>query len=213
LQQDSKPDVGQWLEIGHITRDFPARYFVQYTDFNTLVPGSVIQAERFPQGNWKEIKKPPFGLFHRIVFNPDMVLSVHNNHDIEDFAFYPGSIVNYTKEVLNFLQPGVYSNTQPASLQLFSFHGTFAELDNDVSKLNVFGNSDSDFTLYDGVHNTNTSLLTTNQTFTGFEYVKVRPFALDGYFSVVVKIAAHAGTPAYYIVMENIVNRYEFPYD
>jgi len=213
LQQDIKPDVGQWLEIGHIARDFPARYFVQYTDFNTLVPGSVIQADRFPQGNWKEIKKPPFTLFRRVVFNPEFTASIHSDHAGETFATYASSVVWFTMSVLNYFQPGVYSDTQPASLQLFSFHGSFADLDNDVSKLKVFGNVDSDFTLYDAVHNTNTSLLTTNQSFSGFDYVKTRPFAPDGYFSLVVKIAAHADTPAYYIVMENLFNRYDFPYD
>jgi hypothetical protein len=66
--------------------------------------------------------------------------------------------------------------------------------------------------LYNAVNNTNTSFLTTNATFTGFQYFVVRPATPDGFISLVVKVLPHGSTPAYYIFMENLFDRYDFPY-
>ena len=63
ITQDNQPTTGNWMDVANVDRDFPVRYFVQYTNFNTLVPGSLIQATRLPKGNWKEIKKPTIRLF------------------------------------------------------------------------------------------------------------------------------------------------------
>jgi hypothetical protein len=213
IQQDEKPRIGRWLELGKITRELPERYFVQYTDFNTLVLGSLIRGDRFPQGQWKEVKRPSFGEFNRFVFDPDWMVSIHNNHVSQEGFLQPSTFVDYyLMPVLEYIQPGFYSQSRPANVQLFYFQGTFEELDNDVPSLEVFGGVDRFFSLHSNLTNTDTSLLTTNTVWSGFESFVARPFADDGYYSLVVKVEANAATPAYYIVMENLFRRYEFNY-
>lgn len=214
LQQGERPTIGNWMNVGYVDRDFPRRYFVQYTDFNTLVPGSLIQADRFPEGKWKEVKKTSFAEFRRVVFNPEFTVSIHDDHVNPTTFLYPNTFIEfYLFPVLNVTQPGVYSASEPASVQLFHFAGTFEELDNDASRLSVFANPDSYFTLHLDVEDIETSFLTTDQTWTGFEYFNARPATPDGYYSLVVKVLSHGNTPAYYIVMENLFRRYDFPYD
>lgn len=214
LQQDFKPSIGQWLEVGKITRNLSGRYFVQYTDDSTLVVGSLVQGTRFPQGQWKEVKRLPFPEFHRILFEDGGYIQIHNDHVNPDGFMSPYSFSNFILlPILDAIQPGVYSESVPASVQLFYFAGTFAELDNDASKLKAFGEPDSYFTFYDSVAHTDTSFLVTNTNWSGFQFLIARPFAADGYYSLVVKVLPHAGTPAYYVVIDNGMRRYEFPYN
>lgn len=206
MQLDFKPEIGEWLEVGKIYRDLPRRYFVQYLDQNTLVPGSVIQADRFPQGKWKEIKRLPFPEFHRILAGSVAVYDDHENAwpflDVEGFLFFR------MMPILEAIQPGKYAMYRtPLSMQMFYFQGTFAELDNDASKLKAFSEPDSYFTYSDGGL---TSYLSMKTSFNGFEFLVAQPSTPNGYYTFVLKMPASADNPAYYVVLENFFHRYHY---
>jgi hypothetical protein len=209
MQLDFKPEIGEWLELGRIYRNLPKRYFVQYLDQNTLVPGSVIQANRFPPGKWKEIKRLPFPEFHRILAGE---VAIYDDH-VNPWTFlHAEGFLNYqVMPVLDAIQPGKYAMYKtPLSMQMFYFQGTFAELDNDASKLEVFSEPDSYFTYNDSSAGGESSFLTMKNDFTGFEFITARPTAPDGYFTFVLKIPASADNPVYYVVFENFFHRYHY---
>lgn len=210
LQQGERPTIGNWMNVGYVDRDFPKRYFVQYTDFNTLVPGSLIQADRFPEGKWKEVKRRDLAQFNRVVFNNKLII---NSGSLVTESTFIGAIIvvnDYILPVLDLLQPGVYSSSQPANLQFFYFAGDFQQLNNDVSILELMGEEDSDFSLYIDAQDLKTSLLISNQV-TIYDDFTVKPSTPDGYHSLVVKVLPHGNTPAYYIVMENLIHKFDFP--
>lgn len=151
LQQDTKPEVGSWIDVTKVDRDFPERYFAQYTDFNTLVPGSLVQKEKLPEGKWKEIKRRR-PKFHRVVvtdpynlvFIPDVPFNT-----IQSFTTQDNFNINRVIPILNTLYPDApRDRVNDMSIgpliryTLYSFKGNFAALNSDPSKLIPFnGNS------------------------------------------------------------------------
>jgi hypothetical protein len=156
LKQDSQPANTNWLDVTKIDRDFPKRYFVQQTDFNTLVPGSLIQANRRPRGLWKEVQKPR-SRFHRVVFDDpyyslffvfagDTTVSIYDINTQDQFitervtpalaALYP-QIPEYTTSDLLFKLP----YAKYIFFNLYYFKGTFSDLNSDVTKLIPFSSA------------------------------------------------------------------------
>jgi hypothetical protein len=150
LQQDTKPAPNGWLDVTAIDRSFPERYFCQYTDFNTLVPGSLIQSDKLPKGKWKEIKKPRMQ-FHRVSFSdPYMITVPHSQgpfHLTLFFTMTDDFLIQRVNPALRAVYPDLpvlpYLDTWiPGSVNvrfnLYYFKGTFAELGNDKTKLISF---------------------------------------------------------------------------
>lgn len=209
IQQEAKPNIGHWLQLGQITRDFPVRYFVQYTDFNTLVPGSLIQADQFPDGQWKEVKKPSLTLFNRIVTNGGINI---NSYDLVTESPMLGTILfvdYYLLPALDLIQPGVYSSFQPATVELYYFAGNFQALNNDAAQLEPMSQTGSYFSAYIDALGVKTPTITTN-TVTIYDDLLVSPSAPDGMYSLVVKLPPHGTTPAFYIVFENLIRKTYF---
>lgn len=135
LQQGRGPSSGRWLDVETIDRTFAERYFVQYTDFNTLVPGSLIPSIRKPEGKWKEVKSSAGANFHRIVFSDQYIAS-----DVESataFEWGDDFIVDKMYPVLDELFPG--TTDIQAVAKLYFFKGDFEALVQDTTQLEPFG--------------------------------------------------------------------------
>lgn len=147
LEQGSKPNGG-WLDVTQIDRDFPKRYFVQYTDFNTLVPGSLVQEDKLPAGRWKEVKRTR-KLFHRVVVSDPYNLVFTPNvpfNTVQQFTSQDSFNINRVVPLLNILYPNALRDpvNDMALGPLISyipylFKGNFAQLGSDPTKLIPFG--------------------------------------------------------------------------
>jgi hypothetical protein len=108
------------------------------------VPGSLIQADRFPEGRWKEVTKriPPL---HRFVYNQPQVSPTPIDEtwsklsDVLNFNFelhYNVLPVMLPDHPQNYIWTAVY-------YRMYYFKGSWEELGNDVSKLVLFNSADS----------------------------------------------------------------------
>jgi hypothetical protein len=217
LQQETKPEVGSWLDVTAIDRDFPTRYFVQHTNFNTLVPGSLVEATQLPEGRWKEVKKT-HTRFHRVVFDnpypyfgfggdPDTSFNISTQDQfITDrvtpalAALYP-QIPLYAPPDLSFHLP----NAKQIVFNLYYFKGTFSDLNRDVSKLVPF-NSANLFYIVDYANapqpatNIAAWMITLN-SITG------RSRAQNGSYSFVLELLNVSEDAKEYVVLENVFQK------
>ncbi len=150
LEQDTQPTISRQpnkhklLDVTTINRNFAKRYFVQYTNFNTLVPGSLIQADKLPKGRWKEIKKPRTK-FYRVTFTdpyqqnfpfPPEFFIVSNgpftslDNFLIDKALPALKAVYPDKPTLPFLDTWI-PNAINIKFNLYYFKGNFADLNED----------------------------------------------------------------------------------
>lgn len=215
LKQDGKPADKNWLDVTAIDRDFTERYFVQYTDFNTLVPGSLVQENKLPAGRWKEIKRPRTK-FHKVVFS-----------DPYNLAFYtgnpPGTLVNFSSQnnfignrvnpILNLLYPDAPRdpiNDMPLPggklilFILYYFKGNFAELGNDATKLIPFGIPNFFGARVESSVPNLTAPFAMSAMYQSTYSLYGRPDAPDGTYSFVVGILTN-NVVTEYIVLENIL--------
>lgn len=151
LHQGELPAGRSWMDVTEVDVDLQKRYFVEYTDINTLVPGSLIQADRLPKGQWKEVK-PRRNLWHRVVFTdpyqafffdlggpPQLYNFVSQDQFINEKvtaplnAIYPQIPEYTTHDILYKLPYGKHLH-----FNLYYFKGTFAQLNHDFSKLVPF---------------------------------------------------------------------------
>jgi hypothetical protein len=107
LQQDTHPATGQWLEVGKIYDPLPGRYFVQQTDFNTLVPGLLIQNDTPPGPRWKDIQSHPY--FYFVVFDNPVYYLVETDHPVT-----LGTGESFVDDVVNPVLDSVYPGRNPA---------------------------------------------------------------------------------------------------
>lgn len=143
LQQGKQPAIGKWIDVGNVDREFSRRYFVQYTNFNTLVPGSLIESCRLPKGKWKEIKKSVSLLpFHRVSFaEPYFVIDdLGGTTTINNSLF----VTEVMRPVIHIVHPDIDFVFGPAvSATFFYFKGDYAEFNKDLDKLTIFGGEES----------------------------------------------------------------------
>jgi len=212
LQQDTKPPTGSWLDVTAIDRDFAKRYFVQYTDFNTLVPGSLIQAGKLPKGKWKEIKKTRTQ-FHRVTFSDPYEVATPGGPfgialtftSLDDFQIdrtLPALKSVYPeKPILPYLDTWL---PQPISVRynLYFFNGTFAELNNDKTKLIPFSTSFLNLTNFSGQESPNNINTFERQHEVDLFCNSELP---DGSYCFVLAIRDTLGNEIDYVVLENIL--------
>jgi hypothetical protein len=149
LQQGSRPGGG-WLDVTAIDRDFSKRYFAQYTDFNTLVPGSLVEEIKLPAGKWKEIKRTR-KKFHRVVFSDQLSLTFRTTDTsgtLVNFSSQDSFIGNRVNPILDILYPNAFVDRVTDMLLpggklinfiLYYFKGDYAALNGDVTRLTPFG--------------------------------------------------------------------------
>lgn len=135
LQQGERPASGHWLEISKMDRTLPERYFVMYTNFNTLVPGSLITGTQQPQGKWKELKVKKNHLpFYRVYTTEPL------------FTYNLSGLPGYQSDNfvgLLFSAPEIYyavhAEYPPGSFRfkVYYFFGSFNELNYDIDKLTL----------------------------------------------------------------------------
>lgn len=215
LHQGDKPAGSNWLDVTEIDRELEARYFVAYTDHNTLVPGSLIQATKLPKGQWKEIKIASTK-FHKATFSDPYPLlyfgsGVPGNTDPVDTQ--NDFITDRVNTVLLILYPDIPEKTQPGlffklvngkdiNFNLYYFKGTFNELDRDVTKLVPFSNTNNLFiTNQVNVPQPSTNIsayMITNNS------LKIKSDAPDGSYSFVLELL-NVGDHKEYLVLENVL--------
>jgi hypothetical protein len=209
LKQDDQPEIGGWLNVTAIDRDFSKRYFVQYTDFNTLVPGSLIEGNKLPEGHWKEIKRPR-KQFHRVTFSDPYTLNLPGGPfqltsplDTMD-AFLankanPALRAAYPDQpVLPYLDTWI-SGSVGIKFNLYYFKGTFAELANDKTKLVVFNTSH----LYISGHISPTGI--TAWEMKPGQFLNCNGAIPDGTYCFILAILNAHNFETDYVVLENIL--------
>ena len=147
LQQDRRPAIGKWMDVGAVSRTFAERYFVQYTDFNTLVPGSLISADRFPAGKWKEIKPSGPSNFHRIGLSEPFFTARHISAgpslNEDTYQFIPDIMI----PALELVYPETVIDMDHGMLaDFYYFKGDFSELVLDTEQMHIFGSPGFYFT-------------------------------------------------------------------
>lgn len=202
LHQGTRPPTGNWLEVGKIDRTFPDRYFVMYTDFHTLVPGSLITADKLPQGKWKELKQQSDPMFYRVYITDNSL--THTPLNIPDYI-----MVNYSEDVLapaRFTYGHIHSipSNNPASFdyKLYYYAGSFNELNNDPSKLTLFGSPGALFRIFDPMYSVylDTFHSIIYESLWWFEIWGILP---QGSYSFVLGILNSNNEIVEYIVLEN----------
>lgn len=211
LQQGTRPSSANiWLQAGKINRDFSKRYFVQYTDFNTLVPGSLIQATRFPPGKWKEIKRmvdPLASLFRQVNFTEGY--SVNDNVDVQTQFLDTGQFFpDVFYPVLDHYYPGL-RDSGPVYCDMYYFKGTYDELGEDVTKLVPFSQPDSFFLITFSF--SGDPLFTINTSQLGVDNMFVMPGTEDGSYCFIMATQTIRDSvpadPVNYIVLENVFTK------
>jgi hypothetical protein len=210
LQQGTQPAIGDWLNVGSIEQDFPERYFAQYTNFNTLVPGSLVQAGRLPAGRWKEVKKKRIP-FHRFVGDPYFLdpLPSHDTYS-DPFEFNSSKVLPALDYVYPDRDPDV-----PIKMYIYIFKGSFEDLGNDPSKLIPFP-STVDFILPDGAFlgylsyllGGYTNILYTNDVAGELTFEPELPV---GVYSIIAAILDEDDEVTDYFVFDGVLNRYAAP--
>lgn len=211
LQQSTRPSIGKWMDVTNIDRDLPDRYFVQYTGFNTLVPGSLIEGHSLPKGKWKEIKRTKT-LFHRVVFDTHFTKTFPNVpfNSTQTITTLDNFILNQVVPVVRHIHPGIpnYPFTDfvilPAPnirFNLYYFKGTYQQLGEDKTKLQPFTGTNFKITL-SFVQQPYTNIVAWETT---IKELIISSAAANGTYSLVVAILDDHGNESEYIFMENIV--------
>lgn len=217
LHQGNAPQDGRWMDVTDVDIDLRERYFVQYTNNNTLVPGSLIQATHLPPGQWKEVKKART-LFHRVVFtdpypvsyfsfegSPPSTTSVVSQDNFINNRVTPALTALYP-EIPEFIPQGLLFKLpygKHLHFNIYYYKGTFATLNRDVSKLVPLANGNS-FWLADSSNvpqpNTNIGawVITTNS-------LKATSAAENGLYCFVLEMLDLPSGRTEYIVLENVL--------
>lgn len=209
LQQDIQPEIGKWMFLGKIDRHFAKRYFVQYTDFNTLVPGSVISATKLPEGKWKEIKPVGLEAFHRVVFREEDRYEVDG--DISEETIFTDNtefINNKLIDVLNVVLPGKFNSINYATAYFSYFAGSFAELNSDPTQLISFGAPPAYFSIYYTLFGEYSNI---SNTTPGAGDLRIQPETPNGTYSIILAVPRNLPFTftvfTDYIVLENILTK------
>jgi hypothetical protein len=215
MLQQSQPEGNTWLDVTKVDRDFPKRYFVQYTNFNTLVPGSLVQENKLPEGRWKEVKRPR-RKFHKVVFsNPYNLVFATDvpNSTVQYFTLQDNFNINRVIPIFNLLYPdaprdhvndmaiGPLINYIP-----YYFKGNFADLKSDPSKLIAFGqpNNFGISAVANGVGAFGP--LTVSAGYRSPEmYLYGLTYLPDGTYSIIIGVLDAAHEIKEYLVFENLV--------
>lgn len=203
LQQGERPPTGRWIDVGNVNREFSRRYFVQYTNFNTLVPGSLIESNHLPKGKWKEIKKNAAGSgnFYRVNF-PSPEYTVGAIGGATNFVGNGVFIQNIMIPAIEAVHPDIVIDGGNVLIaDFFDFKGTFDSLDGDTTKLTLFdGNADFDIAYIFGG---NKSYLSTNEG--GSYNLQALPSITNGLYSFIMAFWTEPSVYTEYIVLENIL--------
>ena len=216
LKQGNRPAGENWLDVTSIDRDFAKRYFVKYTDFNTLVPGSLVQEIKLPAGKWKEVKRLR-KKFHRVVFSdPYNLVFVPNVpfNTVQQFVSQDNFNINRVIPILNILYPDAprdHVNDMAIGPLIrympYAFKGSFADLGSDPGKLIPFGSQanfgistsgGSDATIGTGPWIVNAGYRSINT------YLYALIYLADATYSFVLGILGADNEVEEYIVFENI---------
>jgi hypothetical protein len=191
LQQGNHPSIGRWLEIGNIRKDLIQRYFVQQTNFNTLVPGLLIPGEEPPGETWKDIvTKDRFYIFD---FG-----SLYLAYGITGDDF----MTDHVTPALDKLYPNRNPAT-PITLKLYYFNGNSGELNSDPDLLKPFGSGILDLGYY--LTGSSTYVNTIQSTTTAPANLTVKPEAELGEYSIVLGIVGKDNEVREYIVLDRIL--------
>lgn len=199
-QKGNPPKEGNWLQVGKIDRNFTARYFVQYTKFNTLVPGSLVQGTRFPKGLWKEVKKSTSTFFSKVVFTQPDTYEANQSFGLNSLTDYAEFKNNKMLPALNLVFPNRNFNA-PISIRLFFFLGNYNELDKDPTKLHLFSTNTFALALYRSGNYE--SYITLNSNYPNTE-LRTSGGAPAGTYSIVLGVLNNNSEVENYVVMENI---------
>jgi hypothetical protein len=223
MLQQEQPEGRNWLDVTKVDRDFPKRYFVQYTNFNTLVPGSLVEENKLPKGKWKEVKRPR-AKFHRVVFDDpyfalffvfagDPTISISTISTQDQFinervtpaltALYP-KIPEYITADLLFKLP----SAKHIFFNLYYFKGNFNDLDRDVTKLVSLSSTNS-------IYITNNANVVQPSTNIGawmitVNSLKVKSNAPDGSYCFVLELLNVSTLGKEYVVLENVLSKSAF---
>jgi len=210
LQQQEHPNIGRWVQVGKITRDFPKRYFVQCTDFNTLVPGSLIQADRLPQGKWKEVKKNSVPVHHFVVsglIQGNLYSSTNDWQTFDSMDYF-----NYVIDDLGVMEK-VYPDLtndelfeNPFTYRLYYFYGSYQQWNGDISRLTLFHSLGSLMRIYNHGNNTYTDTFQIYPQDDGV-FLQVLGSAPVGYYMIVLGILNDVGDVVNYIALENYLHK------
>lgn len=201
LQQDTYPKTGNWLEVGKITRDFPVRYFVQYTQFHTLVPGSLIQGDALPEGRWKELKKVSGGPWYRVsITAPDGYL-LFLTGSAQDITGYDEFNTQKVLTALDLVFP-LRDTSIAVTIRLYYFRGNYEELGEDPSQLVPFSTGDFHLGLFvTGTGYTDTMVTTPPMPAS----LRASASILPQTYSIILGILDETNEVTDYLVLENII--------
>jgi hypothetical protein len=201
LQQGTRPADGIWIDVGKVRRDFPVRYFVQYTDFHTLAPGSLIPGDRLPEGQWKEVKKQTRGPWYQVTFTDPDVYVLFPLGSIDSFASYNEFNGQKVLPALDLVFPD-RDPDEGIKIRLFYFHGDYEALNEDASQLFPFAVT-GDFAVFV------TGLGYTDILFTAPPMnaeLRATVAITPGTFSIVLGIFNDSDVVTDYVVLENVLH-------
>lgn len=210
LHQGEPPLIGKWIDVADVDRIFQERYFVQYTDFNTLVPGSLIQGDEVPKGKWKEVKKkllPPAVPFYHFSFDEPFFVVDFDFNETVAFAEHSDFTFSVMRPVLQQVYPSV--SVSFLFCDFFYFKGGYEELEEDVTKLVPFSRSDTQFQInysdnIEGVVDGYYVLDVANN----YQF-SVKPGTADGLYTFIMAVRNNSSMPELghkaYVVLENVL--------
>lgn len=198
LQQGNTPPIGHWLEIGSIRKDLIRRYFVQQTDFNTLVPGLLIPADEAPGETWKDIvTKDRFYIFDfGSLYLAYGIMTTYTFVTGDDF------MTDHVTPALDKVFPNRNPAT-PITLKLYYYNGNPNNLNNDPDLLKPFGSGDLDLGYY--LTGSSTYVNTIESTTTAPANLTIKPEAPLGSYSIILGIVGRDNEVRDYIMLKSIL--------
>jgi hypothetical protein len=204
VQQDTRPLTGQWLQLGTIRRKLAARYFVQQTSINTLVPGSLIQSNTPPGSTWKDIQTQT--LDHVLYFTP---LPYTVNENSEEVTFATGA--EFMEDIVNPALNAVYPNRNPSDpikIRLYYYMDIYSQYNNDPTTLTPFTTPGNDTGIGYYLTGTSTYAAEINSTDTAPAELIIQPTAPYGYMSFIFAILNDADEVVDYIFINDVVHHF-----